>query len=103
MVDFAPLGRLEPAEALLERMADLSARLLRSDVRRPITVRFRMPDADAPVGEAETEVRFKVRIPRSVVEAGDGAVRGFAADSVASFEELLACTEVIERVERDPD
>ncbi len=103
VVDLAPLGDMDPAPQLLERLSALSADRLRAGLRRPLTIRFRLPDADTPVGEAETEVRFKVRLPRSVVETGEAAVRSFATEAVAAFEGVLASAEVRERAWTDGD
>jgi hypothetical protein len=43
----------------------------------------------ASVDEAETEIRFKLRIPRATIDAGADAVTALAADTVARFDALL--------------
>jgi hypothetical protein len=103
VVDLAPLGSLGSPEALLEQLAQLSGLHLPAELRRPLTIRFRMPDADARPAEAESEVRFKARIPRSALKDGEESVRDFARRAVTAFEALMASPEVTERASSDLD
>ena len=89
VVDLLPLGELESAEDLLDRLASLFATHAEGRYRRPVTLRFRAADAGDDVDAAETEVRFKVRIPRAVIRDGDTAVRGMVADVTGAFSALL--------------
>jgi hypothetical protein len=103
VVDLAPLGSLGPTRALLQTMGRLSAAALREGLRRPLTVRFRLSDVAADAADAETEVRFKVRLPRAVVEGGESAVGDFAVEAVSAFERVLRSPELEARAGADED
>jgi len=90
VVDARRLAELGDATACLAALGRMAATSLPSGFRTPVTLRLRLDDADTPAGDAETEVRFKLRIPRSALEAGIGAVRDLSAAAVAAFGALLA-------------
>ena len=58
--------------------------------RRPVTLRFRFPDAGAETGRAETEVWFKIRISGRTIAAGSAAVSRFAEDVTIAFAAVLS-------------
>lgn len=89
VVDLRPLGLLGAPEGVLDALAEASRDRLPARYRRPVTLRFRLPDADMPAGEADTEVRFKVRLPRDVLNAGASAVADFTRGVVVDFASLL--------------
>jgi hypothetical protein len=90
VADLVSLGELGELEAALETLRALSVRELDARRGRPLTLRFRLSDADRTSAEAETEVRFKVKIPKTAISAGTTAVAGLAADVMASFARILA-------------
>lgn len=90
VADLQPLGRVGPARSLLEELASLSQGHLAPRRRRPLTLRFRLADVDQSPEEAETEVRFKVLVPRQAMEQGHGAVVAFARETLGGFERILA-------------
>lgn len=94
VVDLAPLRELGGAEAVLARLAELSADTLSSAHRRPLTLRLRVADAADDIERAETEVRFKLRIPRKTIAAGSSAVRDLSVEAVRGFEEILRVLEL---------
>ncbi len=89
VVDLNPLADLGPVDDTLETLARMAGSALLDGYRTPVTLRFRLPDSDHPPGTAETEVRFKVRMPRTAIEAGSGAVSALASASVRAFQSLL--------------
>jgi ABC-type enterobactin transport system permease subunit len=91
LVPHAELG--EPAEAL-RRFAALTLSCLPYEHARPVTLRLRLQDGASDPGRAETEVRFKVRIPRAVVAVGAGAVRRLSEAAVRGFERILGSAEL---------
>jgi hypothetical protein len=103
VVDLAPPRSLGPAQALLKAMAELAGSALDDGLRRPLTLRFRLSDVDGDVGDAETEVRFKARLARGTLEAGEAAVRDFSAEVVAAFEQMLRSPELQARAWADED
>ena len=48
-----------------------------------------MKGAEAEPGQADSEVRLKLRIPSSAFAAGAGAVSALASTTVAAFERAL--------------
>lgn len=89
VVDLRPLGEMDSVEALLGRLSTLAAKGLPEGYRTPVTLRFRLRDGGRPAKEAGTEVRFKLRIPRTALETGSSAVSALASATVKSFEGLL--------------
>lgn len=89
VVDLRPLGGIGPVENLLERLSRMAEKGLPEGYRTPVTLRFRLRDRGRPAPEAETEVRFKLRIPRTALEAGSSAVSALASATVKSFEAIL--------------
>jgi len=90
VVDLFPLGDIGGAENALRTLGVLSAHEIDEGFRRPVTLRFRVADAgDDPTG-AETEVRFKVRIPKRTIHDGHVAVSGLAVDAMAAYARILA-------------
>lgn len=92
LVDLGVLGR--PAE-VLRVLGDLSSRALPAGHATPLTLRLRLKNGSREPAEAETEVRFKLRLPKGVIAAGQDAVRGLAATTMASFQRILAAPELI--------
>lgn len=94
VVDLAPLSGLGPVEDVLRRLGAMAADALPDGYRTPVTLRFRLRDGTADAGGAETEVRFKLQIPRAAVDAGPSAVSALSSASVRAFQALLAFPDV---------
>lgn len=89
VVDLLPLGALGDASDLLGALGSMATASLPEGYRTPVTLRFRVADgAEDPEG-ADTEVRFKLRIPRSALQAGHSAMAALASATVKAFEELM--------------
>ncbi len=97
VADLEALGRLGLARPLMSSLAGVADRHLDSRHRRPLTLRFRIADAADEVESAETEVRFKVRIPGRVVALGAPAVETFTIESIRAFEGMLESPDLVER------
>ena len=95
VADLVGLGELGEADDALDSLRAASMRELDARHGRPLTLRFRLSDAARNPAEAETEVRFKVRISRRVIAAGAAATASLASEAVASFERILASAEVL--------
>lgn len=74
---------------VLSGLGRLASEALLEGYRTPVSLRFRLPDGDADVSDADVEIRFKVRIPGTAIEAGASAVSALASASVRAFEGLL--------------
>jgi hypothetical protein len=94
VVDLVPLAELGDPSDALRSLGSLAASRLPPEHATPVTLRFRLQTGDADPGAAETEVRFKVRIPRRAVTAGADAVRRLAASAVEGFARILAAPEL---------
>ena len=90
VVDGRTLSGFGGVSEALETLARLAGDVLPEGYRRPLTVRFRL-DAphDDPAG-ASSEIRFKLRLPKSALDAGRGALAALASATAASFNRLLA-------------
>jgi len=95
VVDLVPLGELGPPAEVLRVLGELTAHALPDGYSTPLTLRLRLPDGATEPETAETEVRFKLRLPRSVIAAGPSAVRGLASATMASFAEILHAPELL--------
>lgn len=94
VVDLLPLGNLEsPAEAI-RTLGSVASSVLPEGYRSPLTLRLRLERADEDPAGAETEIRFKLRIPRRSISAGHVEIRRLAATTVESFERILASEEL---------
>ena len=89
VVDLAAFARLGDTNELLTSFGQASRDHLSDRYRRPITLRFRVPDAASDPGGAEAEVRFKVRISSRVVTAGSVAIRTLAEETMLAFHQIL--------------
>lgn len=94
VVDLVPLATLGDPAAALRVLGTLAAASLPPNHATPLTLRLRMQDGGADPALAETEVRFKVRIPRRTLGAGAAAVGRLAATAVHGFERILASPEL---------
>jgi len=94
VVGLRPLGRLYDAERILTVLGRLSARELARGQRRPLSLRFRLSDAEVPAPEAESEVRFKVRIPNPVVRGGRAKLSPWLDSVLEGFSEILRSPEL---------
>lgn len=94
VVDLSRLGALGDASEALRVLGALSTRHLPAEHPRPLTLRLRMKDGAVEPDEAETEIRFKLRLPRAVIAKGPEAIRGLTRTAMAAFEGILASEEL---------
>jgi hypothetical protein len=94
VVDLEPLGVLGDVPDMLRVLGGLSTEFLPPGYRTPVTLRFRLDDGAQEPGEADAEARFKLRLPKSVLEAGASAVAALASSTVRSLEELMNSAEL---------
>ena len=89
VVDGCRLSELGDVAGCLDTLGRLSAQALPDGHRTPLTLRLRLDDGTAPPGSADTEFRFKLRIPRSAMAAGAPSVSALASATVRSFDQVL--------------
>lgn len=83
----------DPSDALARLVRAVGERL--PDHYSPaISLRARLPDPSADPRASDVEVRFKLRVPTSALDAGTNPVAALCADVVRSFETLLDHPEV---------
>lgn len=90
VVDLMDLGRLGDPSSVLRELSQLSQQGLPRGYNTPLTLRLRLKEGGDEPGEAECEVRFKIRLPRATITAGAGEIRDLAVRAVAAFESLLS-------------
>jgi len=89
VVDVDPLGDLGDAQEVLGVLGGLATEFLPAGYRTPVTLRFRLDDGAENPADADSEVRFKLRFPRTALEAGVSAVAALTSATVTSFEALM--------------
>jgi hypothetical protein len=94
VVDLLAYGDLGDAAEVLATLGEASARELDRRNKRPVTLRLRLVDAAEAVEHADTEVRFKVRIPKRAIQAGASEVERFSQEALQGFERLLGAPEL---------
>jgi hypothetical protein len=94
VVDLVALGDLlEPREAL-RTFGTLSSLALPRKARTPLTLRLRLQDGALDPDTAETEVRFKLRLPKDVIAGGAASVQDLVGTTVAAFESMISAAEL---------
>lgn len=101
VVDLVPLAGLGSAERVLRVLGALSDVSLPAGYARPITLRMRLKDGREEPGLAQTEVRFKIQIPRATIARGASAVMDLAARCVESFDAILRAPELLAMLRPD--
>lgn len=96
VVEGPAVEALSSVPGTLERLARAASARLPDGYRRPVSFRIRLSDAEAPPAGAGTEVRFKLHLPGTALEAGASAVSALASATVEAFVELLRAPEVEE-------
>lgn len=94
VLDGRPLPELGDVGVALASLRRLSGAALPRGHRAPLTLRFRLEGRAAEPADAETEIRFKLRIPRRTIGGGKDAVAALCARTVDAFERLLAGPEL---------
>jgi hypothetical protein len=89
VVEGPPLGDIGNPAEVLSRLAEATRETLPRGYRTPMTLRYRLPGAGAPVSDAETEIRIKLHIPARALQAGSSAVAALTSETVRSFQLLL--------------
>lgn len=101
VADGRTLEELGDPAAALGALGEAAAERLPAGYRTPVTVRLRLPDGTADPADAELEIRFKLRIPSTAIEAGGSAVSALASAAVRAFESLATHPHVRRYVDLD--
>ena len=96
VVDGPRLSELGGMIPLLDRLAAAARETLPEGYRTPISLRLSLPDSDGPGSSAGLQLRFKLQLPTSALEAGEAAISALATAAVSAFERLLERPEVAE-------
>jgi hypothetical protein len=101
VADLVALGELgEPGEAL-RILGALSSAALPRHLKTPLTLRLRLKDGTEDPAVAETEVRFKLRLPEEVLAEGPASVRLLTARTVDAFEGVISSAELARYLSRE--
>lgn len=88
VVDGRPFGELDDVEAALAVLGAAAHEHLPEGYRTPVTFRLRLSDSDVEPAQASLEIRFKLHIPRTAIDAGASAVSALASTAARAFEAL---------------
>jgi hypothetical protein len=90
VLDGREFGDLGPVPPLLASLGECAVEWLPEGYAIPLTFRLRTDPRSGGGGvDAESEVRFKIRIPQAAFRAGAGAVSALSTAAVRAFESLL--------------
>jgi hypothetical protein len=89
VVDSCSLARLGDPAVALATLGRLASASLPAGHRTPVTLRLRLEDGTQEPGDAETEIRFKLRLPRAALRAGAEAVTALSSAAVTAFAGIL--------------
>jgi hypothetical protein len=96
-----PLGDLGDISQMLRRLGAAAGERLPPGHRTPVSLRLRLEQPTADPTHADVEIRFKLRILSSVLEAGAEAVEALTSATASAFESLLAHPDVRSLVPTD--
>jgi len=89
VVDGPILEELPRTESVLASLSETMNKHLPTGYRTPLTLRYRLPGPGQKPGLAESEVRFKLYLPRAAIAAGASAVSALAASIAEAYREIL--------------
>lgn len=89
VVDGPALGEVEDVAALVETLRAAAASILPAGPRESLAVRFQLPELRSGRRSVESELRFKVHVPRAAIEAGASEVSTFCRGVIRAYEALL--------------
>lgn len=94
VLDGPSLSGLPNPEEALATLRALAQRALPKGYRAPLTLRYRLPELGADPADADTEIRFKLLIPRKAIQAGFSAISALSASAARAFQALLESPEL---------
>ena len=94
VLDGPPLDRIRNPATALETLSALGKKALPKGYRAPLTLRYRLPTLGKDAAQADTEIRFKLLIPRKALLSGFSAVSALAGAASNSFQGLLESPEL---------
>jgi hypothetical protein len=94
VLDGPALGELRDPERALAALAEVARRNLPEGYRAPITLRYRLPHLTEDPARADTEIRFKLILPRVAISAGSSGVAALAVAATRAFQEILDSSEL---------
>ena len=89
VLDGPELERIPNPASVLAVLASLVGRSLPEGYRTPISLRYRLPEPDGDPAQADSEIRFKVILPKGAMQSGYLAVSALAQTTARAFQVLL--------------
>lgn len=90
VVDGRTLEELGAVDPVLERLGGIASAHLPARYPAPLTLRLRLGNPAGPPGAAESEARFKLRLPRAALGNGHAEVVAVVRRAVRAFDSMLA-------------
>jgi hypothetical protein len=89
VLDGPDLAEMRDPKTAMEALAAVARGRIPESYRAPLTLRYRLPELGEDPSHADTEIRFKLILPRESVRSGFSAVSALAATVARAFEEIM--------------
>ena len=89
VLDGPKLERIPNPASVLAVLASLAGMSLPEGYRTPISLRYRLQEPDGDPAHADSEIRFKVILPKGAMQSGSLAVSALAQTTARAFQVLL--------------
>lgn len=89
VLDGPELREVPDPAAALTALAELARRTLPEGYRSPLTLKYRVPELREDPAHADTEIRFKLLMPKGAMESGFSAVSALAGAAARAFQSIL--------------
>jgi hypothetical protein len=89
VLDGPELQEIPDPAAALTALAELARPMLPEGYRAPLTLRYRVPGLGEDPGHADTEIRFKLLLPKGALDSGFSAVSALAGATARAFQSIL--------------
>lgn len=89
VLDGPELAEMKDPEGAMEALSGLARRTLPAGYRAPLTLRYRLPDLGENPARADTEIRFKLILPKEAMRSGFSAVSALVGAAAGAFQEIM--------------
>ncbi len=89
VLDGPVLARMPNPGKALEALTVLAGAAFPRGYQAPLTLRYRLPNLGEDAARADTEIRFKLLLPREAMHSGFSAVSALAATAARAFQEIM--------------
>ena len=94
VLDGPELKKLPDPGFALAALAELASANLPKGYRAPLSLKYRLPDLRGDPARADSEIRFKLLLPKGAMQSGFSAVSSLAEATARAFQGLLESPEL---------